>query len=107
MKHKIISVFSFILLSTVFVPMAKAETVEVTPFQLISLAQDGYLEDQGIPKGNLLVDEYQSGRITAEEIVQAAIKDNRLTEDTLSNQEYLRAVREQIQEQFDNDSDNH
>jgi hypothetical protein len=105
MKYKIISALTLILLPTIFVPAAKAETVEITPFQLISLAQNGYLEDQGIPQGNLLIDEYQANRITAEDLVQAAVRDNRLTEDTLTNREYLSAVREQLEERLNDESD--
>lgn len=104
MKYQITGILSFLLLSTVAVSIAKAETMEVTPFRLVSLAQNGYLEDQGIPKGNLFIDEYQSGRITAEELIQAAIRDGRITEDTLNNQDYLNAVMEQIQEQIGSDS---
>ncbi|MBD3884854.1 hypothetical protein IFO70_24265 [Phormidium tenue FACHB-886] len=107
MRYQITGVLSFLLLLTTIVPIAQAETMEVTPFQLISLAQDGYLEDQGIPKGSLLFEEYQSGRVTAEELIQAAVKDKRLMEDTLNDQGYLNAVTQEIQEIINSDSSGH
>ena len=63
MKRLTAGILSSLLLSTVvIVSVAKAETIELTPVQLVSLARDGYFENQGIPKGSTLIDEYASKR---------------------------------------------
>lgn len=102
MKNQIIGVLSFLVLFAAVAPIARAETVEATPFQLISLAQDGYLKNQGIPKGSTFINEYQEGRITPNDLVQAAIRDNRLTENTLHDRAYLNSVTQQMRDQLDN-----
>lgn len=104
MKNQLIGLLSFLVLSTAIAPIASAETAEATPFQLVSLAQNGYLDDQGIPKGSTFLNEYQEGRITANDIVQAAIRDHRLTQNTLSDRAYLNAVAEQMQTQLNDSS---
>jgi hypothetical protein len=97
MKYLTVGLLSSILLSSVAIASAvKADTIEVTPFQLVSLAQNGYLEDQGIPKGGTFIDESRAGRITPLQVVQAAVDDGRLSADTLTDQTYLNAVLEQI-----------
>lgn len=99
MRHLVAGLLSSVLLSSVAIaPAVKAETVEVTPFQLVSLAQDGYFQDQGIPHGGTLITEMQTGQITSTELVRAAIDDGRLTANTLQDRSYLDAVTQQMRD---------
>lgn len=105
MKRLIIGTLSALFLSAVVAPVVRAGTVEVTPAQLLSLAENGYLQDQGIPRASTLINEYQSGRITARDLVQAAIRDGRLTPDVINNHEYLNAVVQQAHELYQGNTD--
>lgn len=97
MKRFTTGILSSMLLSTLtIVPVAKAQTIEVTPAQLVFLAKDGYFENQGIPKGGTLISEYELGRITSKDLIQAAINDKRVTADALNNRGYMHAVIEEM-----------
>ncbi|MBD2157263.1 hypothetical protein [Leptolyngbya sp. FACHB-16] len=97
MKYLAIGLLSSILLSSAaMTTAAKAETVEVTPFQLLSLAQDGYLQDQGIPEGGRLIDEIEEGRVTSSQLIQAGIDDGRLMPNTINDRAYSEAVELQM-----------
>ncbi len=71
---------------------------QITPFNLAYLADRGYFHSVGIPGGDLLISAHQSGRVTAKDIVQSAVKTNRLPQQTLSDQGYLNALEEQLSE---------
>jgi len=71
---------------------------QITPFNLAYLAYRGYLHNTGIPGGDILISAHQSGRVTAKDIVQSAIKTNQLPQQTLSDQRYLNALEEQLSE---------
>jgi hypothetical protein len=60
----------------------------LVPFNLISLAYQGYLKDQGIPSYGALLNAIESGKITAQDMVQAAVQTNRLSEQMLSDRGY-------------------
>lgn len=107
MKRLIISSLSFLLLSTVTAPVIRAETQatnsttlnqtpnfakDITPFELVSLANQGYFRKQGIPRAMALVSAYQMGRVRAEELVEAAIKANKLSPQFSTDRGYLNAV---------------
>jgi hypothetical protein len=64
----------------------------LSPVDLAFLAQRGYLKDQGISSYNALETSYQTGTITAKDVVQAAIRANRLPESTLQDRGYLNAL---------------
>lgn len=66
------------------------------PFNVAFLAYQGYLQDQGIPSASDLVFEYQKGSLTANDVVQAAVKANRLPAEVLNDQGYLSAVETQL-----------
>lgn len=65
---------------------------ELTPFELVSLANQGYFKNQGIPSYGALLQQYYQGTIRAKDLVQSAIKTNRLSADFLTNQSYVSAV---------------
>jgi len=70
----------------------------VTPFNLVHLARNGYLKNQGIPSHTALIAGIRDRDITAEVLVQSAIDDNRLTADALTDRRYLRAVDRYLRE---------
>jgi hypothetical protein len=70
----------------------QSSTNQLSPFNLSYLAYRGYLEDQGIPSSSELIDSLMSGTITAQDVMQAAVKVNRLPEKTLNDQSYRFAL---------------
>jgi hypothetical protein len=67
-----------------------------SPFALAYLAYQGDLKDQGIPSYGALVDEISFGRVTSQDLIQAAVKANRLPAQTLSDRDYQAAVQFQL-----------
>lgn len=67
------------------------------PFNLAYLAYQGFLEDQGIPSNGALIEAIASGRITAQDIIQSAVKANRLPEQILSDRGYRQNLETQLQ----------
>jgi hypothetical protein len=71
---------------------------QASPFNLAYLAYRGYLKDQGIPSAGALVDEIVSGTVTAQDVMQAAVKANRLPEEMLNDRGYRSALEDQLHE---------
>lgn len=69
---------------------------QINPFNLAYMAYRGFLENEGISGGDRLITDFASGKITAKDIVQGAIKAHRLSEKTLSDAGYLNALKEQL-----------
>ena len=68
-----------------------------SPFNLAYLAYQGYLKNQGIPRSGALSNEIRSRTIMAQDVMQAAVKANRLSEQTLNDQGYRSALEDQLQ----------
>lgn len=66
------------------------------PFNVAFFAYQGYLKEQGIPSAGALIFEYQTGKLTAKDVVQAAIKANKLPAAVLSDRSYLNAVEAEL-----------
>ncbi|MEH2393478.1 MAG: hypothetical protein V7K21_18080 [Nostoc sp.] len=66
------------------------------PFNTTFLAYQGYFKEQGIPSGGALVSEFQIGKVTAKDVVQAAVKANKLPAQVLNDKSYLNAVESQL-----------
>ena len=64
----------------------------ISPRELVSLARHGRFVDQGIPSHNNFRQGVRSGRITAQELVESAISQNRLAEEVKSDRNYLDTV---------------
>lgn len=64
-------------------------TYQIQPFNLAWMAYQGYFESQGIPSGISLTNAFKSGDISARDIVEGAIKTNRLPSDFTPNNTYL------------------
>jgi len=120
MKRFASILFSLSLSAVVFAPAAKAQEVRpnnnqspqlnnqtrpiqniqttrvLTPIQLATLANRGYLSEQGIlGYGNLAVG-LRTGSITAEDIIQAAIDAGRTAPSTGEDLSYRTALRRQL-----------
>ena len=107
MKGLIIGSLSLLLISTCTATEVRAEKTvfnpavagstdsnipQITPFNLVNLAHQGYLKDQGIPSYGVLSRDYLDQKISALDIVRSAVKAKRLPEQALSNKQYLSKV---------------
>lgn len=109
MKRIALSLLSAVVLATGIAPIVRAETdaqvsamPQVTPFNLVFLAYQGYFEAEGISSYGNLVADFNSGRVTAEDLVESAIIDNRLTEAARNDTGYVRSVEHQLRILRDN-----
>lgn len=75
---------------------APSSNGKITPFNLIRLAYQGFLKEQGIPSGDSFLTAYQAGTITAEDLVKGAIVARRLPANVLNEPEYIAAVNSQL-----------
>lgn len=72
--------------------IASVTTEQLTPFELVHLAERGYFRNQGIPSYGAFMFEIEAGRVTPESLVQAGIRSNVIRPETLSDRSYLNAV---------------
>lgn len=89
MKRLIAAGLSVLALSILVAPAAQAET---TPNELINLARNGYLQDQGIPSHDGLSHAIRFRQLDAQDPVEAGIADNRLSSEVLDDASYLSRV---------------
>lgn len=105
MKFLILSSLSVLLVSAATAPTLRAETAAVNPttnstatisqlnpFNLVHLAYRGYFRDQGIPGYIAFLSAYETGKISSKDLVQSAVKKNKLSSKVLDDRGYLRAV---------------
>ncbi|MFB2879232.1 hypothetical protein [Floridanema aerugineum] len=112
MKRLILGTLSLLLLSSLSIPVAQAQTqainsatyratinpvYQLTPFALVTMADQGYFKEQGIPSYLGLVSAHGMGKLRAEELVAAAIKAKKLSPEILTDRGYLNAVEAQLQ----------
>ena len=113
MKGLIFGSLSLMLLASMSTPAVRAETPrenasnspaldtpffnnQVTPFNLVGLAYQGFLKDQGIPSGGILLSLYQNGEINAKDLVEGAVNANRLSPEVLNDSGYIADVDNQL-----------
>ena len=113
MKRLIATSLSVMLLFASATDSAKAQTrpgneVSLNPtlqnktsrrlaaFNLVSLAYQGYLKEQGIPSYGNFISEYNQRIFFAKDIVAAGVQAHLLPDDTLMNQEYINEVYSQM-----------
>lgn len=72
------------------------ETSQTTPANLVYLAHRGYFQQQGIPSYLYLRTAYNLGRVTALDIVRAAVQANRISSDYKSDRFFVKAVARQL-----------
>ncbi len=116
MRRSISALITTLLLSTAILPVAvQAQTIktaptslnpyaanqpstnQLSPFNLAYLAYQGYLKAQGIPSSGALDEAISSGRITTQDLIQAAVNAKRLPEQTLSDQAYRNNLENELQ----------
>ncbi|MCC5623785.1 hypothetical protein [Nostoc sp. CHAB 5715] len=66
------------------------------PFDAAFLAYQGKLKAQGIPSGSALVSQYQTGSLTALDVVKAAVNAKKLPAQALNDTNYLNAIESQL-----------
>jgi len=115
MKGLIISSLSLLFISAATAPAVRADQTvlnptatastgsnipQITPFNLVNLAYEGYFKDQGIPSYNALSRAYTDQKVSAIDLVRSGVRAKRLPEETLSNQQYVRNVADQLNVTF-------
>lgn len=65
-------------------------------FNLVSSAYRGDFEEQGVNSYATLVSNYQTGELTAEDLIKAAIESGELSPMAMEDESYVRAVDEQL-----------
>jgi hypothetical protein len=75
-----------------------SSTHQTSPFDLAYLAYRGYLNPEGIPSSGVLIAALVSETVTAQDIMQAAVKANRLSAQTLNDKGYRFALENFLQE---------
>ncbi|MBI4781540.1 MAG: hypothetical protein HY785_09450 [Oscillatoriophycideae cyanobacterium NC_groundwater_1537_Pr4_S-0.65um_50_18] len=112
MKRAILGGLSILFLAAAAAPAVQAETVPtavsaqsstplangqfVKPFHLVALAYQGFFSEAGIPKYSRLVDAYSRGQVSAEDLIEVAIAENRVPASALSDTSYVNAVDNQL-----------
>ncbi|BAY10111.1 hypothetical protein [Calothrix sp. NIES-2098] len=66
------------------------------PFDTAFLAYQGELKQQGISSGATLISDYQTGKVTAVDVVKAAINAKKLPSQVLNDSDYLSSVKSQL-----------
>ncbi len=116
MRHSISTLLTTLLLSAALLPTAvnaqgtkapqtsfnpyianQSSKNQLSPFNLAYLAYRGYLKAEGIPSSSGLIDALVSGTIMAQDVMQAAVKANRLPSQALNDQGYRSALEGQLQ----------
>jgi hypothetical protein len=113
MKGLIFGSLSVMLLASMSTPAVRAEiprenaynypaqdtpsfNSQITPFNLVGLAYQGFLKNQGIPSGGILINLYQNREITGKDLVESAVKANRLSPEVLNDSGYIADVDNQL-----------
>lgn len=95
MKRIVSSLAVLVISVAAFTPAAHAEPVgdrKLTSFDVANLAYQGRLTENGIPGYGSLAASVNSGSVTAEDVIQAAINSGRLSESTLQDDSFVTAV---------------
>ena len=71
---------------------SSAAGYSVTPRQLISLARQGRFKAQGIPSHDNFRNAVRTEKVTATELIESAIANNRLPESVRGDREYFDTV---------------
>jgi hypothetical protein len=77
-------------------PSSNRSVTQATPFDLVFLARKGYFQEQGIPSYGSFHTSVRTGQISAEDIVKAAIAENRVSSEVLNDRGYLNAVERKL-----------
>ncbi|MBW4542449.1 MAG: hypothetical protein KME43_25435 [Myxacorys chilensis ATA2-1-KO14] len=106
MHHRILTLGSLLLMLVGFsVPMARSESTianltagsnsaipSMTPYDVVFLAYQGYFRNQGLRGYGAFADGCNQGKLTAQDVVEAAIKANQLPKTIVNNRGFMNAV---------------
>jgi len=103
MKRFTYSFLSLGLALTAFASLAEEAKAEPTvqPFNLVHLAYQGRLVNEGVPGYESLISSIQTGKVTAESLIEAAIEDGRLSTESLDNESYVTSVERSLERLYD------
>ena len=104
MKRIASSLVALTLSVAAFAPIANAEPSadrKLTSFDLANLAYQGRLTENGIPGYGSLEASINSGAVTAEDVIQAAIDSGRLSESALQDDAFVTAVERHLEDLVD------
>ena len=76
--------------------------VEITPFNLVTRSYQGYFADQGIPSNGAFNRAVRTGKVTAVDLVEKAIAQDRLSPETINDRAYISSVESHLNT-LDND----
>ena len=79
-----------------FPAMSVKYRMNVTPFNLVFLAFQGFFDSEGIPSAGGLEQAYRNGTVNPQTLVKAAIAMNRLPASSLNDNSYLEKVKAQL-----------
>lgn len=114
MRRLAIGGLSVLLMSAVGAPAVRAQMTEQTAvemgysrrdvteerltsaFDLVTAAYRGRLEEQGIPGYTELLNDYEIGEVTAEDVVRAGIEADELRPKAVEDEAYINAVELQL-----------
>ena len=68
------------------------EIVEISPHDLVTASYQGRFSNQGIPAAGRFLSAIRANKIKAQDLVEVAIAQRRLSEETLSDRSYLSHV---------------
>jgi len=110
MKRFILASLTALSLSSTNIGIVKAEPMAlnpynynqtyvtaITPFELVSTARTGQFTNQGIPSYSAFITAYVEGKVTAEDLIQAAIQTKRLPAEIVNDTGYLNNVKSLLQ----------
>lgn len=69
---------------------------QITAFDLATSAYRGEFKAQGIPSYSQLISDYQTGEISAKDVVRGAVQAGQLSPEALEDRGYINAVRLQL-----------
>ncbi|RMF27133.1 MAG: hypothetical protein D6756_02570 [Cyanobacteria bacterium J083] len=70
----------------------------ITPFNLVTNAYQGYLQEQGIPSNGAFLSAVRLGKINEIDLIESAIAKGRLSPDKLNDHSYRQAVAHQLRD---------
>ncbi|MGK7932369.1 MAG: hypothetical protein AB4041_13190 [Microcystaceae cyanobacterium] len=108
MKRLTLTVLSSLVLGSMAAPVlaesvafnpntnTRQSTHQTQPFNLVGIAYQGFFAEQGIPSAKSLIIAVNSGKVTAESLVSAAIAQGHLSPDTINDRSYLSVVERKL-----------
>ncbi len=107
MKRTLLVTLSALTLALTATPaLAEKPTIaksnQISPFNLVTRSYQGSFANQGIPSNGTFIRAAHLGKVSAEDLVQAAIAQGRLNPETLNDAEYIYNVQSYL-DGLDND----